>query len=120
MRTKFDYGTAIYASVKTNVLDKLSPTQNTPIQLDTGVFRTSPIISLLRNPQDPLNPGQKYLVANLWTFTKSLPNLPARTDAQESYLSVDYQFTQHFGNTPLFLNLVDPLILFHPLAALFP
>lgn len=46
VRSKLEYGCAVFDSAKTKILQKLQVIQNTCIRIITGAFRTSPVISL--------------------------------------------------------------------------
>ena len=46
VKSKLDYGSQIYGSVKTRILDRLDPIQNQCLRACTGAFKSSPAVSL--------------------------------------------------------------------------
>ncbi|XP_043252544.1 uncharacterized protein LOC122397459 [Colletes gigas] len=52
-RSKLDYGSIIYGSGKESTLKKLDPIHNTALRIITGAFRTSPILSILKEANEP-------------------------------------------------------------------
>ena len=51
--TKIDYGSQIYSSASTGALEALNPVHNEALRICTGVFRSSPVPSLLAEAGNP-------------------------------------------------------------------
>ena len=52
-KSKLDYGSQIYSSASTNVLETLNPVHNEALRICSGAFRSSPITSLLVETGNP-------------------------------------------------------------------
>ncbi|KAL1446382.1 hypothetical protein WDU94_000026 [Cyamophila willieti] len=72
-----DYGSIVFGSANTSVLDKLNVVQNTALRLVSGALRTSPIPSLLAEcGQAPLSVRRNILAINYACRVASNPQNP--------------------------------------------
>lgn len=77
IRPKIDYGSIIYNSTTTKILNMLNPINNTAARLSIGAFRTSPVESLLCEAQLPtLDQRRRELTINYMLKTATNPNIP--------------------------------------------
>ena len=64
IRSKLDYGSAVYGSARKSYLQMLDPVQNHALRLCHGAFRTSPVTSLhVEANEMPLDLRQRKLAA---------------------------------------------------------
>ena len=76
IRSKIDYGYAVFASASDQVANRLNSIHHTAIRLATGAFRTSPVDSLLAESSEwSLKLRRNYLTVNAYIHTATTPNL---------------------------------------------
>jgi ribonuclease HI len=92
IRSKLDYGCAVYGSSRKSVLLKLDTIHHTALRLCTGAFRTSPVQSLyVDSYQAPLSIIRDILSIQYYFRISSLPNHPMYGHKLNSYLTRLYQ-----------------------------
>ena len=78
IRSKLDYGCAIYGSAKEHALKMLDPIHHQGLRIALGAFRTSPTKSLYVEAKEPsLHHRRIKLSMNYYLKLKSLPDNPA-------------------------------------------
>lgn len=73
IRSKIEYGLAIYNSANAKLLQSLAPIHHTAIRLSIGAFRTSPTVSILCEAGEPPNEIRRNTVM-LNTFIRTQSN----------------------------------------------
>ena len=77
VRSKLDYGCAVYGSAKHYILKLLDPIHHQGLRIALGAFRTSPVQSLYAEAGEPsLRHRRLKLSMNYFLKLKSLPDNP--------------------------------------------
>ena len=77
VRSKLDYGCAVYGSTKNYILKLLDPIHHQGLRIALGAFRTSPVQSLYAEAGEPsLRHRRLKLSMNYFLKLKSLPDNP--------------------------------------------
>ena len=77
VRSKLDYGCAVYGSTKHYILKSLDPIHHQGLRIALGAFRTSPVQSLYAEAGEPsLRHRRLKLCMNYFLKLKSLPDNP--------------------------------------------
>ena len=77
VRSKLDYGTAVYGSTKDNILKELDPIHHQRLRIALGAFRTSPAQSRYAEAREPsLKHRRLKLSMNTYIKLKSIPENP--------------------------------------------
>ena len=76
IRSKFDYGSVIYAAAKDRLLKTLDPVHNEALRICTGAFKSPPVISLYAETGEPsLANRRKQLTLQFFLLPESPPPL---------------------------------------------
>ena len=77
VRSKLDYGSAVYGSTKDYILKELDPIHHQGLRIALGAFRTSPVKSLYAEEgETSLNHRRLKLSMNFYLKSKSIPENP--------------------------------------------
>lgn len=122
IRSRTDYGAAIYSTASTSTLKTINVIQNSALRLATGAFRTTPIDSLLSASAEwPPDYRRWFLLANFVVQSKAsgfslpelfLPSNPASTKLQQTVPVL-------FNNILTAINITKPQLITHK-TAMFP
>ena len=78
IRPKLDYGSEVYSSAPSSILDKLDPVHNLAIRLSNGAYRSSPTVSLCSEAGEmPLIRRRQSLSAQLYLRLLRDPSIPS-------------------------------------------
>ncbi|GBM50805.1 hypothetical protein AVEN_137120-1 [Araneus ventricosus] len=101
IRSKLDYGSAVYGSASKSTLQPLDTIHNQGLHLTVGAFRTSPILSLYTLCNEPsLELRRERLALNLFFEIKSDNSHPSHYNVINSKYSTLFSFRPSF--TPTF------------------
>ena len=79
VRSKLDYGSAVYGSTKDYILKELDPIHHQGLRITLGAFRTSPVQSLYAEAGEPsLKHRRLKLSMNTYIKLKSIPENPCQ------------------------------------------
>lgn len=77
IRAKIDYGSILYGSASSNLLKKLNSVQNAALRISLGVFRTTPVTSILAEAQEkPLELKRMELAITYASKIHASPTIP--------------------------------------------
>ena len=108
IRSKLDYGCAIYGSAKEYALKMLDPIHNQGLRIALGAFRTSPMKSLYVEAKEPsLHHRRLKLSINYYLKLKSLPDNPAYDCV---FKASPPEIFEKFKQTPTFGVRIQPHI----------
>ncbi|XP_072162117.1 uncharacterized protein, partial [Bemisia tabaci] len=94
IRSKLDYGSILYGSANRSLLKKLDSIHNSCIRLATGAYRTSPVVSIEVEAQEPSLQHRRYqLLAGYVTKLVSHPSNPAIEDCFEARAEIPFYDT---------------------------
>lgn len=109
IRSKLDYGAPIYASARESVVKKLDTIHNSGIRIALGSFRTSPILSILAEADEPpLRVRRQILAMSYIIKMKCMPTHPTFKNIFRPTNTL--KFAKKPGNTrPLSIRMYDEL-----------
>ena len=108
VRSKLDYGSAVYGSTKDYILKELDAIHHQGLRIALGAFRTSPIQSLYAEAREPsLKHGRLKLSMNSYLKLKSIPENPCHDLVSRPPLSDLFQRSK---TVPLFGTRILPHI----------
>lgn len=111
IRSKIDYGSIIYGSANSNLLKKLDAIQNAALRISLGVFRTTPVYSILAEAQEkPLDLRRMELTITYANKIMASPENPMNATLFHSSANNSYKTHLRLPR-PLKIRLQDYLSL---------
>ena len=97
IRSKLDYASVVYGSARKTYIGRLDPVHHQGVRLALGAFRTSPIVSLLAEADEPpLSLRRKQLALQYVTKLRTVRKNPAHRHVH----NIDTYIQETFGRHP--------------------
>lgn len=95
VRSRLDYGSIVYGSARASVLKMLDPIHHQGLRLATGAFRTSPVLSLYAEANEPSLESRRFALGFMYSIrVRSVPQHPTRDNLE------NIRFQRTFENKP--------------------